>query len=418
MTLQEATLSPSRSLAGNENPPGMSAGPEADERYVFLDGLRGLAALAVVCHHLLDGTVLGPVLAKVFPGPFTFFCHYGARGVQVFFVISGFVIAHALRRVEPTLGTAGNFILRRQLRLDPPYWTALGVALAGTALESCVPGLTPRHLPGLGDVLLNMGYLQNVTGVPQMLGMAWTLCIEVQFYLVFIFLVTLCRAVTGSAVPYLLIALVGGLGLLSLVERTGDVAAPPWLLPFWFYFAAGIFCYWHLRGQLGAVEFWAFVGALAVAAWHDRDGRTAVGLATVLTFYAVGRAGQLTTWLGQSGFSYLGRISYSLYLIHLPVLLVVMRAGYKLTGENRLAAVCWFGLALVASIAAAHLLWRHVEMPSSRLSKRMKFGLRAPQLPVNDSISTLSPVAAGRTRGPMPTQLRESPTMMTKEAST
>ncbi|MBE7209728.1 MAG: acyltransferase [Gluconacetobacter diazotrophicus] len=397
----------------------MNARSDADERYVFLDGLRGLAALAVVCHHLLDGTVLGPVLGKAFPGPFVFFCHYGARGVQVFFVISGFVIAHALRRVEPTVGAAGNFILRRQLRLDPPYWTALAVALFGTALESRVPGLAPRHLPGVGQVLLNMSYLQNVVGIPQMLGMAWTLCIEVQFYLVFIFLVTLCRAVTSKAVSSLLVSLVGGLGLLSLVERTGDVAAPPWLLPFWFYFAAGIFCYWHLRGQLGAVEFWAFTGALAVVAWRDPDGRAAVGLATVLSFYAVGNARRLTVWLGGTGFSYLGRISYSLYLIHLPVLLVVMRAGYKLTGENRPAAVCWFVLALLASVAAAHLLWRYVEMPSARLARRMKFRPRAPGLPSGAPVPTPPvAVAAEKTRRPVPAQFQEPPAMVTGGAST
>lgn len=365
----------------------MNARPDGDVRYIFLDGVRGLAALAVVCHHLLDGTVLGPVLDRIFPGPLTFFCHHGARGVQVFFVISGFVVAHALRRTEPTFRAAGNFILRRQLRLDPPYWTALAVTLAVMALEWCVPGLTPRRLPGVGEVLLNMCYLQNVTGVTQVLGVAWTLCIEVQFYLVFIFLVTFCRMVANGPVPSLLIFAVGGLGLLSLFEHTSEVATPPWLLPFWFYFVAGIFCYWHLHGRLGAVVFWTFIGALAVAAWHDQDGRTAVGLATVLVFYAVGRAGRLTTWLGHSVFGYLGKISYSLYLIHLPVLLVILRAGYKLTGENQVAAVGWFVLALLTSIATAHVFCVYVEVPSARLARRLKFGLRAPRFAVDSPVS-------------------------------
>lgn len=362
--------------------------PGAGQRYVFLDGVRGLAALAVVFHHLLDGTVLGPVLGKIFPGPLVFFCHYGACGVQVFFVISGFVVAHSLRHVEPTLHAVSNFVLRRQLRLDPPYWTALAVTLAGTALESHLPGLTPRTLPSVGEALANVCYLQNIVGAPQVLVVAWSLCVEVQFYLAFVLIVTLGRRMTGGTtaggVPYPSVVLVAGMGLLSLVARRVGIVNPPWLVPFWFYFAAGSLCYWRLQGQLPATVFWMFLGAFAVAVWHDQESHIVVGFAAVLIFYVVGRARKLTTWLGHPGFGYLGRISYSLYLVHLPMLLIVVRTGYKLTGESQPAAVCWFTLALLASLAVAHLLHVWVETPSTRLSELMKSDSRASAaVPVN-----------------------------------
>ena len=86
------------------------SGHTANPRYVFVDGLRGLAAMAVVFHHLLECSVLGPVLETILPGPLKFFCSHGSHGVQVFFVISGFVIAHALRNIEPTAGAFGNFV--------------------------------------------------------------------------------------------------------------------------------------------------------------------------------------------------------------------------------------------------------------------------------------------------------------------
>ena len=249
----------------------MSPGPSPTEpRYVFVDGLRGLAALAVVGHHLLECTVMGPALGRILPGPLQFLCERGLYGVQVFFVISGFVIAHSLRRTEPTARAIGNFIVRRQLRLDLPYWAALAVVLAGTALEAHLPGLTPRTLPTVGNVLANMGYLQNLLGATQVLGVAWTLCLEVQFYLVFIAILACGRgavgAVTVGPVPLLVVALVGGLGLVSLGDRAAGVVAVGWFLPFWFYFAAGVLCYWHFRGRLHAAVFWGFVGAFALAA--------------------------------------------------------------------------------------------------------------------------------------------------------
>ena len=118
-----------------------------------------------------------------------------------------------------------------------------------------------------------------------------------------------------------------------------------------------------------------------------------MGLATVLALHAVGRAGRLTTWLGGPVSTYLGRISYSLYLIHAPVLSVVLRAGYKLTGENPAAAVGWFVLAATACLGAAHLLHVLVEAPALRLAARWKSGPRIARPVAVPSGEVSAPVA-------------------------
>ncbi len=357
----------------------------AEPRYVFVDGLRGLAALAVVCHHLQESTPLGPTLGRILPGPLRFFCYHGGHGVEVFFIISGFVIAHALRHVEPTPAVIGNFILRRQLRLDPPYWATLAVVMTITAIESRLPGLvTPRTLPSAGNVLANLFYVQSMLGTPLVLGVAWTLCLEVQFYLVFIFILAFTRAAVGGVTigptPFLAVAMVAGLGLLSLGSSAVSADHPTWFVSdhpiwfvsVWFYFGAGVLCYWHLRGRLRAWVFWSFIGAFGLEVCRQPAVGPVVGLVTVLALHAVGRAGRLTSWLGGPVLGYLGRISYSLYLIHLPVLLTIMRAGYKLTGDHRGAALVWFALAALASLGAGHLLYVLVEAPSLRLTARLR----------------------------------------------
>jgi peptidoglycan/LPS O-acetylase OafA/YrhL len=105
----------------------------------------------------------------------------------------------------------------------------------------------------------------------------------------------------------------------------------------------------------------------------------------VLGLYGVGRAGRLTTWLGGPVMGYMGRTSYSLYLVHLPVLTVVLRAGYKLTGENRWAALLWLALAALCCFAAAHLLYVFVEAPSLKLVARFKPGRRVSVVPIERS---------------------------------
>ncbi len=361
-------------------------------RYVFVDGLRGLAAVGVLCCHLLQCSVLGPTLEKVLPAPILFLCCYGSHGVQVFFVISGFVIAHSLRNVEPTGRAIGNFILRRQLRLDLPYWAALALVLASTAVEAVTPGLTPRTLPGAGNVIVNLLYLQNVVGATQIVGVAWTLCLEVQFYLVFILILAFSRRVAGQVtmgrVPLSAVALVGGLGLLSLLDQSAGVVAAPWFIPFWFYFAAGVLCYWHLRGRLHPAVFWSFMGAFVAIPVRTDWVSIATGFTTALVFFAVGRAGKLTTWLGGPVWKYLGKTSYSFYLVHLPVLSIILRAGYKISGENQAAALGWFVAAAIASLGAGHLMWKYVETPSLRLSARLKLRQPPAQVAVHSLDST------------------------------
>ena len=88
----------------------------------------------------------------------------------------------------------------------------------------------------------------------------------------------------------------------------------------------------------------------------------------------MGRRGHLGDWLTWRPLQYLGRISYSLYLIHYATSWVVVSIGCSLTPNNPKAAVLWMAGGVVASIGAADLFYRCVEAPSLRLVKRLKAG--------------------------------------------
>src|SRR4051812_24749623 len=118
-------------------------------RFEFVDALRGLAALAVVLPHA----------AGLFSYPhrswlsdvFLQLADYGRASVEVFFVVSGFAIAYSLRNAVTDGFSLGRFLLRRAVRLDPPYW--VGLLLSGLVVAIRARAThQPIVLPPIGKV--------------------------------------------------------------------------------------------------------------------------------------------------------------------------------------------------------------------------------------------------------------------------
>jgi len=359
--------------------PAVIAESESGRRFTVVDALRGIAALAVLFHHLLFNSELQITLWDVFPRCFSEFCHNGAFGVEIFFVLSGFVITHSLRNVPLTARGVGNFMLRRQLRLDPPYWTLLILTVAAMYLESRVPWMERKPLPTWLDFGTNMFYLQNIfvmlhwPGSFSIMGVAWTLCLEVQFYIVFILLLLAGKYLGRSAGRELAYS-AALVTLLGIVSPFAQRSAPNYnfFVEWWFYFAAGVLCYWAVNRAGFRPVFIAFLILVTLLALFHDPTPILIGAATALLLYTAGRMGALTRWLDYAPLQYLGKISYSLYLSHLLVAIYVLRLGYRLTGNNHAGAVFWFLFAGLVSIGAAHVMYLLVERPSVRFAARFK----------------------------------------------
>jgi len=176
------------------------AGPglyPTSSRFTYIDALRGLAALAVAAYHFYHSAGLMAVYDASLPRFITAPLSRGYLGVQIFFVLSGFVIAYSQRDTFVTLRYLGNFALRRSLRLDPPYWAAIFavIVLNWLAYRLHFEGLEP--MPSIPVVLANMIYIHDLLGVQKILSVSWTLCIEVQFYLILTVVVGLVQRMPG-----------------------------------------------------------------------------------------------------------------------------------------------------------------------------------------------------------------------------
>jgi peptidoglycan/LPS O-acetylase OafA/YrhL len=154
-----------------------------DARVAILDVMRGFAAAAVAWFHfthagglLEDGWLKGSG-------------SYGWLGVEVFFVISGFVLPYSLWKGRYRLGDdTATFLVKRLVRLEPPYLITLAITvglLYGSAATPGFRGPPPNVSPA--QLLLHVGYLNSYFGYPSLSPVFWTLAIELQFYLLLAF---------------------------------------------------------------------------------------------------------------------------------------------------------------------------------------------------------------------------------------
>lgn len=343
---------------------------------MLVDGLRGFAALAVVLPHAgglfwFDGAGwLSAWMVRV--------ATYGKLGVEVFFALSGFVIAYSLRRTRLSPSAIGSFILRRSLRLDPPYWVAVGLMCGFLLLRTLMTG-KPAEWPSGPHLLSHLLYLQDLLGYGQLNAAFWTLCIEFQFYLAFAVLLGLAQALSRrsgreGALPLFFSVLF----VLSLawpaewVRTASHVEHVKYLPPHVFVFLAGALTWWTLEGRLPRAVWYAFaLGLWALCLWK-LDGRVFVTAATVSILYLAGRRQRLYSWLAARPFQYLGRVSYSLYLVHVPMCLLLLAVKTRVAPPSDAVALAFLGAVFAVSLAAAHALHTWVEAPCLALTKRLK----------------------------------------------
>ncbi|QDV82640.1 Acyltransferase family protein [Stieleria magnilauensis] len=360
--------------------------PAPPSRLAMLDGMRGAAALAVVCCHFFvpELSSLATTLNSIFPDPIPTLAQHGDLGVEVFFVLSGFVIAFSIGNRRMSGRYVANFALRRSIRLDPPYLATL--ALSMLLWAAYLPGgLTECYQQSLGwrGVLANSFYLQNIFGFPSSVGVAWTLCLEIQFYLAYIGLFSLAQFVSGalgsggqddrrdfSTSQTALLATFLPLSIASVIWWNCSLADFSFFGT-WHRFFVGVMCYWAFSQRITSVGFFVFAVALAALAIHSHDLRGGTAATTAILIYVAGRTGHLSTALSASWLQYLGRISYSLYLVHLLVGVSLVNMLYR-SDQSKPMALCLLVIGLVASIAGAELMYRLFELPSVRLSRKMK----------------------------------------------
>src|ERR1700751_104439 len=349
------------------------SGPSAPyTRFSFIDAWRGIAALWVAFYHFY-GPVSHLYQRHLFIQPIHYLLAHGNAGVDIFFVISGYVIAYSIRQKRITPRFFGLFMLRRSIRLEPTYWATIALAIAVLSLSN---HLRPEHiqtLPTCPQIIAHLFYLQGFFHVDSIVGVFWTLCVEVQFYIVFLLLVAISQSLGDSRLSRL--AVLVPLTITSVGIQAGLFHYDgPWMLKFWYLFQLGVVGYWAVSKQLRDFDFMTYALLVAVVLCWQPGVLGITGWFAGVGFYLAGRYNLLGT-LDYRPVQFLGSRSYSLYLIHFVIgMPFVTFLAPKIFGPNLslLQAIPAMAVALVVSIVGASFFYRFIERPSIELGRSLK----------------------------------------------
>jgi peptidoglycan/LPS O-acetylase OafA/YrhL len=382
-----------------------------------VDALRAVAVLLVVLHHL----DIGPIVGRPWLAPVKLLHEAGFLGVSLFLVLSGFSI-HLRVAAGGTFRT-GAFLKRRFLRLHPTLYVALLFAglVAAIGVVGGQPwphpqwGFTSARIPVVVLLVTHLTVLAGTVVPPGWLGVTWSLALEEQIYLVYAAVVRLLRRTE----PWRWLALglaaclawrLGAELLVPSVPKNFPAAGEPtWVATLAYqqaparlgeWLTGALVAEWYAgRQRLPRLLTGALAGPLTTAAglvgvwwlWAHRSGwdtlaghrfaatdvlfDPAAGLAfgalLVACVAAERRAATAQRRQGRTvaGLAWLGERSYSLYLVHAPILgtTFALCAGLIVGAPGRLAVAA---AAVALSVACAALLYRFVERPTTLWSKR------------------------------------------------
>ncbi|MFH8488208.1 acyltransferase family protein [Streptomyces longisporoflavus] len=374
-TLPARETGAARSDALTRTIPTPPAAKRARPRLRALDGLRLVAALMVAAYHYggRDGEISeawGSSPQLQFPTAHNWFA-YGCLGVQIFFVISGFVIC-----MSGWGRPLRAFFASRVSRLFPSYWAAIVLVTAVFALP-----VVAYDAVSPSDALVNLTMLQQPLGVDRVLGVCWTLWAELRFYALFALFVVLPGANRARVILFCAVWTLAAVIAEGVNEPLLDLVLMPEYAP---YFIGGIGIYLVHRDRRDLTA-WGIVGASWLIGqhyavdrlWHAPNPdffsyRSSFGIIAVVT---AGFAAVLLIALGAlhrvdwKWLTVAGALTYPFYLVHEHLGWVTVAALHRGLG---LSSYATFGLTIAAMLLLAWLLNRFVE---ERLTPLIRGGL-------------------------------------------
>lgn len=338
------------------------------QRLLWLDALRGVAIALVILFHLTAHYgVKYPHQPSLGAPPLVL--NWGWVGVYLFFLISGYIIYLTIQ----TKPGVGHFLLARLTRLLPPFWVSIAALLLIELAHQQVFGVS--HHRSWYTIFANASMFPDELRAAELQGAYWSLFVELKFYFLFALLWRLAdmkRQAVFMASFAVLLALWAAHEYIHNLPLGSNFK---YFIPFWL----GIAAYKLRHEDLSRGYYLGITVATALALGFGINPVMFAAIPVFALLMAIGPDLARASWLamGLRPLAALGRISYSVYLLHEPL-------GYLVLGA--LALYGWhYGAALLFAVAAillaAYPSYRYIERSDKRIANYVlaKFTARAPK---------------------------------------
>ncbi len=322
-------------------------------RLPAIDALKAVASQLIVLHHLAFYGPMAEQARQLAPNLMGWLADHARIAVQAFLVLAGFLAARALAPDGRYAGRAPlAAIARRYARLAIPALAALALAVAGAAVARAWMSdpMVPAW-PTLPQLLAHALLLQDVLGYESLSAGLWYVAIDFQLFTLLLVLLAVPRRHALA-----LVAALAGVSLLA-VNRLPQWDA--WAPYFFGSYALGAFAWWLGRAACRPAWGYALVAVTTLALALDFRVRLAAALVVAaLLFLSVRRE---LAWSPAPGVTGLGRIAYSVFLVHFPVCMVANAAWVRFAPHGAASAAAGLLLAWAGSVAVGALFYRLVE---------------------------------------------------------
>ena len=298
----------------------------------MIDFLKALASQLIVWHHFVSYGPLIRTLRPYVPNVVDWLFVDARMAVQVFLVVGGFLAARSLApHIDAPIPDGGRQLLtlvgRRYLRLGKPYFIALGLAIVCAALaRSVLVDADTPAAPSLQQVLFHLLLIHDITHTEALTTGAWYVAADLQLYALLLAMLWLAQQLaTGLKVSLLAIrsGLVLGLAALSLFWANRITAMEVWALYFFAAYALGIMTLWASSARSGVFPLAALLLLYVLALAVDFRERLLVSLCVAALLFWGERTAFCPSLPLRTLIAWLSRISYWVFLIHYPLVLVV-----------------------------------------------------------------------------------------------
>ncbi|QOL50620.1 acyltransferase family protein [Massilia litorea] len=343
-------------------------------QFGLINLLKAVAAQLIVLHHLAFYGPMADRARPLMPDLFDWLAGDARIAVQIFLVIGGFLAAKSLS--PQGLGTQRNplgTMWRRYVKLAPPFIVAtLLAALASAIASAWMTHESISSAPSVTQLAAHVLLLHSVLGYESLSAGAWYVAIDFQLYAGAALLLWLCGRLSGGLHrPWLAPVMMTVVVVSSLFYFNRDADWDVWAPYFFGSYGLGMLAWWAgdpaRKPRTVVVLFLMMVVPTLAALTLDFRSRIAVALSVACVLMLLGRV-RVRSSTGWSLANWLGKNSYSIFLVHFPVCLVVNAAFTRFVPVD----VAWQAvgtlIAWAASLAGGAAFFRWVEAPLGRMA--------------------------------------------------